>query len=198
MNIFHSFSFRSLVTELTGVSDTIHQPRCHVYEETEIPVKDVDLRLAKELFSRKPETEFRNISARPVHIAADRDKSGAKKSFKISDFKFRHDGQFLAVRTEGVPSTVFIFRVSELRLDSVLVHRFPVVSSVWGPVPPFSDCLTILTSGIQYFCSPCLFLNLGFLLCCFQICDQFFFLQIFNKIKIWRPYSQNSLKYLLK
>jgi hypothetical protein len=98
-----------------------------------------------------------------VHIAADRDKSGAKKSFKISDFKFRHDGQFLAVRTEGVPSTVFIFRVSELRLDSVLVHRFPVVSSVWGPVPPFSDCLTILTSGIQYFRSHCLFLNLGFL-----------------------------------
>ena len=85
------------MTELPGISDTIYESKCHVYEETEIPVKDVDLRLAKELFSRRPETEYRNITKRPVHIVADKEKS-SKKGFKISDFKYREDGKFLAAR----------------------------------------------------------------------------------------------------
>jgi hypothetical protein len=59
---------RSVITELTGVSDTVHQPRSRVYEEIESPVKDVDVRLAKELFSRKPETEFRSVPKRPVQV----------------------------------------------------------------------------------------------------------------------------------
>jgi hypothetical protein len=80
-------------------------------------------------------------------VAADRDRSGAKKHFRVTELRFRPDGLFLSVRTEALPSTVFVFSVSELRLDSVVVHRYPVVSATWGPVSPYSDCLTILTAG---------------------------------------------------
>ena len=74
---------RSMVTELSGISDTILPSKCRVYEETEIPVRDVDVRLAKEIFSRRPETEYRLISKRPVHIIAEKEKS-SKKGFKIT------------------------------------------------------------------------------------------------------------------
>ena len=143
-----SFCSRSLITETLSVSDSIHRPEVNVYEEIEVPVKDVDIKLAKELFSRRPETEFRIVPKRPVLISVEKDRSGAKKSFRITDFKFRADGKFLSVRCDALPTTVFVFGVSDLSLDSVVVHRFPVVSLAWGPVQPYSDGLTVLTSCI--------------------------------------------------
>lgn len=140
----------SLVTELSAVSNTIANTKTLVYEEVEVPVKDVDLRLAKEFLSKRPETEYRIIDKRPVHIlATEKAKSPENKtgkSFKITDLKFRPDGHYLAVRTEGVPSTVYIYSIQDLRLDSALVQRYPVTNMTWGPVQPYSDCLTILTT----------------------------------------------------
>jgi len=136
-----------LITELYGVSDSVHHAKVAVYEEIEVPVRDIDLKLAKELYSRKPETEFRVVPKRPVIVAVEKDRNGIRKSFRITDFKFRADGKFLAVRCDALPTTIFVLGVSDLRLDSVVVHRFPVLSVAWGPVPPYSDCLTTLTSG---------------------------------------------------
>ncbi len=33
-------------------------------------------------------------------------------------------------------------------MAAVVINRFPVVSLDWGPVYPYTECLTILTSGL--------------------------------------------------
>ena len=147
--IFYRIRCRSLISELVGISESIHDAQTAVYEEIDVPVKDVDLKIAKELFSRKPETEFRIVSKRPINIkVVEKERNGGvKKSFRATDFKFRADGKFLAGRCDALPTTIFVFAVSDLSLDSVIVHRFPVVCITWGPVAPYSECLTTLTSG---------------------------------------------------
>lgn len=53
------------MSELPSLSNTIHHTKALIFEEVEVTVRDVDLRIAKELMSRKPETEYKVIDKRP-------------------------------------------------------------------------------------------------------------------------------------
>ena len=57
--------FRTLLSELPSLSNTIHHTKALIFEEVEVALKDVDLRIAKELMSRRPETQYKVVDKRP-------------------------------------------------------------------------------------------------------------------------------------
>jgi len=57
-----------MVSELPPLSNIIHQPNTMIFEEEDVELSDVDLRIAKELMSRRPERQFKLIDKRPGKI----------------------------------------------------------------------------------------------------------------------------------
>ncbi len=56
------------MSELPSLSNTIHHTKAIIFEEVEVAVRDVDLRIAKELMSRRPETQYKIVDKRPGSV----------------------------------------------------------------------------------------------------------------------------------
>ena len=51
----------------------------------------------------------------------------------VVQMTFSPDGRYLAVRTDNLPAAVFVWNVTDLSLEVVMVHRQKVAAAQWSP-----------------------------------------------------------------
>ena len=125
----------SLMTELDVNHCIRKEDNASVYEEKEVCLNevDIDLRIAKELTSKRLETEYVSIYKRPVQVATTKSMKVSKICYGITEMKFSPNGLYLYVHSDSMPTAAFVFDVMNLKLDTVLAHRHPIVKCDWGP-----------------------------------------------------------------
>ena len=47
--------------------------------------------------------------------------------------QFSPNGLYLSIINDAVPTCTLVFDIANLKMDTVLVHRYPVVKCKWGP-----------------------------------------------------------------
>ena len=147
IKVFNSLNW-SLISDLEIPDFLIESPQVEIYEERQIDVADldVDLRIAKEWANPGLEFEYVVVNERPVQLTPISTKERSPNKLGVSLMSFSPDGLYLCVKSDTLPSTVFIWNVVELSLMSVVVHRHPVVSCQWSPTGSrFTNKLLILT-----------------------------------------------------
>ena len=145
LRLFNAVNW-SLIVEINISNQFIHHDNTLIYEEREVTLNevDIDLKIAKEWTSKRIETQYVPIDKRPVQLASVKRARNEMNLSGINVMKFSPNGLYLFVSIESMPNAVFVFDVINLRLDSVLAHRHPVVKCEWGPGKDKSQ-LIILT-----------------------------------------------------
>ena len=155
IRLFNSVNW-SLILELDISNPLTKKHNALVYEEKEISMHevDIDLKIAKEWTSKRIDTQYITIDQRPVHLASTKTKT-TTSLYGINEINFSPNGLYLSFTDDSMPRAVFVFDVLNLRIDTVLAHRHPVVKIEWGPAKDKSQ-LMILTQddGILHAITP--------------------------------------------
>ena len=132
LRLFNSINW-SLIVEISVSHLFTNQQRTLIYEEKEVCSNevDVDVKIAKEWTSKRMETEYVSINKRPVQLATT--KKNTTNVYGINEMKFSSNGLYLCLTNDSMPTAAFVFDVMNLRMDTVLAHRHPVVKCEWGP-----------------------------------------------------------------
>ena len=156
LRLFNSLNW-SLIAELQISHQFTKQDKTHIYEEKEISIQDVDIdiKIAKEWTSKRIDTQYVSIDKRPVQLAQTKSSKSVVELYGIKDIKFSPNGLYMAIINDSMSTSVYIFDVINLRVDTVLAHRYPVIKCEWGPGKDKSQ-LMILTQddGILHAYTP--------------------------------------------
>jgi len=155
IRLFNSVNW-SLILELDISNPLTKKDNALVYEEKEISMHevDIDLKIAKEWTSKRIDTQYITIDQRPVQLASTKTQT-TTSLYGINEINFSPNGLYLSFTDDSMPRAVFVFDVLNLRIDTVLAHRHPVVKIEWGPAKDKSQ-LMILTQddGILHAFTP--------------------------------------------
>ena len=106
-----------------------------IYEEKEISIQevDIDLQIAKEWSSKRKDTQYILIEKRPAQLSSRQQLKSTSNNYGIIEIKFSPNGLYLSIVNNFIPNGVFIFDIANLKFDTILYHRYPVVKCEWGP-----------------------------------------------------------------
>jgi len=153
IRIFSTITW-TIVEELEH-SATLHEGdpvtrRSVIYQEEDVPLEDLDARLALELGGVVlQQSRYSNLNERPLFL--DFSKSDPKKGnirVGVGCLQFSHCGRYLASVCDNLRTAVWVWDLNSLRLASLAVHKAPVKMLTWDRTQPR---LAILTGGSALF-----------------------------------------------
>jgi len=128
--------------------------RAVVYLEEEIPMDDLDSRLAMDLGgSVLNQSRYKTVNERPVYldvVKPDPRKPSLKAGVGMQDWS--GCGRYLAARNDDLLTGLWIWDIPNLLLAGLLIHHEAVRHFAWDPVSPR---LAVVTGGSNiYFWTP--------------------------------------------
>lgn len=128
--------------------------RAVVYMEDDVPLDDLDTRLAIELGGTVvQQARYKTVHERPVYldiVKPDPRKSNVKAGVGLMEWS--GCGRYLASRNDSLTSGLWIWDISNVQLASLLIHSEAVRQISWDPQSPR---LAAVTGGSNlYFWTP--------------------------------------------
>lgn len=129
--------------------------RSVIYQEDELPLDDVDARLALELGGIIiQQSKYRTVNERPLFLDFTKTdpKKGGNLKVGVSSMEFSKCGRYLASKCDNLPTAVWIWDLYTLKLASIVLHKSSVRQFEWDSTQPR---LAIVTGGAAlYFWTP--------------------------------------------
>ena len=117
--------------------------RALVYSEESLETGDIDAKIALEMVGGVlvQQSKYQTLQDRPVYLdfsRPDPTKSGGGGGYKVGVglCEWSSCGRYLASRCDNLPTTVWLWDVTSLRLAALLVQSCPVRSLAWDPALP--------------------------------------------------------------
>jgi len=129
--------------------------RAVIYQEEDVPLLDLDARLALELGGglMVQQSKFKQVNERPLFL--DFQKPDPKKGtikIGVQFLRWSSCGRYIGSVCENLCTTVWVWDLETLMLAAIVVHKSPVKNMSWDPVQPR---LAIVTGGAAlYFWTP--------------------------------------------
>ena len=134
LRLFNSINW-AIILEVDICNQFTENDSALIYEEKEMNIQDadIDLQIAKEWSSKRKDTQYILIEKRPVQLSSMKQSKSSTSTYGICKMKFSSNGLYLSIINEAIPNCAFVFDISNLKIDTVLYHRYPVVKCEWAP-----------------------------------------------------------------
>ena len=134
LRLFNAINW-AIILETNICNQFTEKENTLIYEEKEISIQeaDIDLQIAKEWSSKRKDTQYILIDKRPVQLTSVKQFKSSTSCYGIKEMQFSPNGLYLSIINDAVPTCTLVFDIANLKMDTVLVHRYPVVKCKWGP-----------------------------------------------------------------